>query len=337
MRFTLCRWMRHSLTAGLLIWLVAGTWLAGKPLQAQDDDGLATVVAAYEAYATWETYTAMSSYSHQLALTLNTSDVRLNQTQSTRRYFDGQYAVADSAVQGSYTQAGSRRLSLGSADTDTTELNAEFEVIGLPDDIYVRGDVLFRTAGETREAAYDTYTPFAESIDDDDLLAMLELQHVADYTQFRDIDAFIELVANAEEIEGPRTASIRQFRGELTFYTLTLDAAQALDILNIDLDNLLSTLLETRAISERALRAAIADDSTLQVSVFLDEVSGRLVAENLVLTFDIEISGEALVGGDEDSLLIAEYSYEQLSLYEAVNEPVRIDDPTPDDPRRDDS
>ncbi|MCI0711807.1 MAG: hypothetical protein L0154_16750 [Chloroflexi bacterium] len=288
---------------------VAAIFILIPVVQAQDGN-LEDVIAAYEGYAGWTSYAAQSSVRMQLAYSLNTQDESFSRTQSTLRGFDALYDVGSSSVEGEFTEQQTGRVITGRSVSRPSELSATLDVIGIDGTVYVAGEM-------ERDADSISMDEFAEAGDE---FEMLRLDEFADFSEFRDINEMIALLEDTGSVVSVERTTTRQYEGELMVYELAVDVEQALEVLGIDLQAQFAQLLEHDAIDDQALLEAMAENTDLSMTVFLDAETGALVAENIILLINIEWENDQIAGGS----LFIEYSSDYLVRYDAINQPVDI-------------
>lgn len=294
-----------------IVLIVAVIFILVPVVQAQDD-GLDRVIAAYESYADWTSYAAQSTIRVQLAYSLESEDESVSRTDSILREFDGQYDVEASGVKGTFSEKSTGRI-IGQDETRPSELTAMLDVIGLDGTVYVAGDI----ERDSEEISIDEPTEAGRNLN------ALNLEQFADFSEFRNIEKFIEVIQETGSVASVQTAITRQYDGELEVFVIVADAEQTIEALNLNLNAQFADLLDQDAIDREALLDAMAENADLLMSVFLDAQTGALVAENIILLINVEWEDDQIANG---SLLI-EYSYDYLVLYDEINVPVEITEP----------
>lgn len=307
--------------SAIVMILLAGNF-SGISVQAQDNP-LEAVVNAYRAYDEWETYTSQSSTHLQLALSLEVGDTRLNITDSNVIYFDAAHEIATEAVSGTYEQKQSSRISKNDDTPQTSTIDAEANLIGVDGNIYIKGE-----ASVTTDVVNATSNVVWAELDQssDDAFNALDLASVTDFNDFRNNEALIELIDDAESIDGPVTTTVRGIVGDVEIYRLSLDAEQGIEALNLDLEALFAPILDEGVVDGDVFFASLLENSTLELTVYLN-AEGGLVGENLKLTMALALGADQLIDAPAGSFLAVEYSLEDSRLYSNVNESVEIEVP----------
>ena len=288
-------------------------------VDAQDDD-LARIVAAYEGYAGWETYTAQSASRQQMAFTLVLGEIRLSRADSILRFYDARYDVVNETVAGKLEETRNRRFSSNNTPSASTQYTATLDVVGINQEIYVAGIVLQNTETVLET---ETFVTLSE-VDVASPLRLFNLPSIADYEAFRDIEGFAALLRETGQILDQSTVEFDQHQGEVNVYSLILDGEEALTVLNLNMDAIFAELLASGAIDDDALKADLANNTSLTMLVFLDTETGALVAESLTLTINLRWSGSDLRDGTASDSLSIEYSYDISNIFDNINEPVNI-------------
>jgi hypothetical protein len=287
---------------------------------AQDDMDI--ILSAYQERADWETYHGQVSSRLQTAFNLEVGELRFELADTIVRYFDADYVTDDQAAAGTLTETQTTRTSAGGRNANTFQSDLEVEVVGLAGDIYVRGQWSFASNEGTQSLTWDEFNAL-----EDTQLESNAPRDMADFKEFRDLRLWLETLETSGVILEQNLVNIRQYPNDLIYYQVQVDALAGIDALNIDLAARFAAILENEIVAEDVFLQAVDENAELIVGVFIDPTNGQLVAENLSLLINLELAGEDLLTGDEDSGLSVDYAYEWSVLYSEVNTPLVIENP----------
>ncbi len=286
------------------------------PLYAQDND-LTQIANAYRNQVNWTTYHASASTRQQMAFSLEAGEIRFEQADTTISNLDASYDLSNGALAGTLESTISQRVSAGGRDATVLDSSANVAVINVDDTIYIQGEI--------SDAENDYNTPSWAVLDPD--ATSFDIADLIDNSDFRDVEAFADVIEETGTIVSSETVNIRQYDNDLTYYLIELDTEAGLEVLNIDFENLLVPALENEFVEEAVFWERAYENSELRLGVFLDSETGALVAENIILTVNVQMDETDMPSAQEEILLVVDYSYEWSNLYTAVNEPVTISEP----------
>lgn len=295
----------------ILSFIVLSTF--STPAYAQDDD-LTAVATAYRNQAGWTTYRASASTRLQMAFSLEAGEIRFEQADTTVVNFDASYDLPNDALAGILETTLSQRVSAGGRDATVLNSFANVNVIYVDDTVYVQGEI------SDSESDYNTTS--WDVLDSD--VVSLDVAGLIDNSDFRDVEAFADVIEETGTIVSTETVNIRQYDNDLIYYRIEIDAEAGLEVLNIDFENLLVPALENEFVEEDVFWERAFENSELQLGVFLDSETGALVAENIILTVNVQMDETDMPSAQEDIQLVVDYSYEWSNLYSEVNEAVSI-------------
>jgi hypothetical protein len=305
------------------------SWAQDGGLSEEEEAALQEIITAYERTQNWNTYSAQSLDDSRLALTLVEGEESYNLTDNTQRTVDSAYDVSQSAVQSQLVQTRTIRETEGRQTLSNLTVRADFDVIGVGNEVYVAGE---RTANpdDGQNLEFDEYTRVTSTISADMASAQVaDLQSQVDVNELVALRANANLLETATAVEDLGVMSLRQYASPVQVYAVEVDPLVGIDVLNIDVDSILSNA-RLEIVDRDVFNDRLQEESTLIITIFLDAETGGLVGEQLVLTVDVNLSGEDglnVQSGIQATFTLA-LSYESSVLYFGINGEVTIIDPS---------